>query len=122
VEPRNQLAGRQIPGILDARRQPRFKIEVAIKVNSRTRGILRGRTVDLSESGISALLTLEVPVGELVELEFTLPYGAVTIYAMVRQRNAFRYGFQFVDSDLVREVIQPTCRDLAVQQSLLGER
>jgi hypothetical protein len=121
VEPRNQLAGRQVP-ILDARRQPRFKIEVAIKVNSRTRGILRGRTVDLSESGISALLTLEVPVSELVELEFTLPYGAVTIYAMVRQRNAFRYGFQFVDSDLVREVIQPTCRDLAVEQSLLGER
>lgn len=121
LESRNQLAARPVTGLVDARRQPRFKIDVAIKVNSRTCGMLKGRSVDLSESGISAMLTLEVPMDEVVELEFTLPYGSVTIYAMVRQRNAFRYGFQFVDSNLVREVIRPTCRDLAVEQSLLGE-
>jgi hypothetical protein len=106
--------------MVDARRQPRFRIEVPISLNSRTCGTLQGRTVDISESGIAAMLRIEVPVGELVELEFTLPFGPVTIYAMVRQRNAFRYGFQFVENS-VHEVIQATCRQLAVEQAFLGE-
>jgi hypothetical protein len=77
-----------------------------------------GRTVDISESGIAAMLTLEAPVGEILELEFTLPSGPVAIHAMVRQKNAFRYGFEFVDTDSLHEVIRRTCRDLAVDQSL----
>ena len=79
--------------------------------------MLSGYTVDLSESGISAMLRLELPLGEVVELRFVLPSGPVMIFAMVRQRNAFRYGFEFVGSDSEREVIRRTCRDLAVEQS-----
>jgi hypothetical protein len=79
--------------------------------------MLSGYTVDLSESGISAMLRLELPLGEVVELRFVLPSGPVMIFAMVRQRNAFRYGFQFVGSDSEREVLRRTCRDLAVEQS-----
>jgi hypothetical protein len=56
-------------------------------------------------------------VGELVELQFTLPYGPVTVYATVRQRSAFRYGFQFVDSPAAQETIQSTCRSLEMEQS-----
>jgi hypothetical protein len=52
-------------------------------------------------------------LGQVVELSFTLPFGAVTIYEMVRQRNAFRYGFQFLDSTAVSKVIQDTCRHFA---------
>ncbi|SRR6266446_5580800 len=103
--------------IVEARRQPRFKIEVDININSKTCGMLKGHTVDISESGISAMLRIEVPLGEVVELDFTLPFGPVTIYAMVRQRNAFRYGFQFVESNGAHEVIQATCRHLAVERS-----
>lgn len=79
--------------------------------------MLSGYTVDLSESGISAMLRLELPLGEVVELRFALPSGPVMILAMVRQRNAFRYGFEFVNSDSEREVLRRTCRDLAVEQS-----
>ena len=79
--------------------------------------MLSGYTVDLSESGISAMLRLEVPLGEVVELRFALPSGPVMIFAIVRQRNAFRYGFEFVGSDSEREVLRRTCRDLAVEQS-----
>jgi hypothetical protein len=85
--------------VADARRQPRFKFEVDIRVSSRTCGSLKGRTVDISESGIAAMLTIEPLWGEIVELTFTLPSGPVTILATVRQRNAFRYGFEFVDSE-----------------------
>jgi len=73
-------------------------------------------TVDLSESGISAMLRVEVPVGELVRLEFSLPFGNVEVLAMVRQRNAFRYGFQFVEASSAGDAIGRTCAQLAQQQ------
>jgi len=79
-----------------------------------------GYTVDLSESGVSAMLRLEISLGEVVKLDIALPFGPVTIHAIVRQRNAFRYGFEFVDSDSVLQVIRRICRDLAVEQFLFG--
>jgi len=73
--------------------------------------------VDISESGIAAMLLIEAPLGENVGLSFTLPSSPVTIRAIVRQRNAFRYGFEFVDPDSMHEFIRRTCRDLAFDQS-----
>jgi len=105
---------------VEARSHPRFKFEVDISINSRTCGLLKGYTVDISESGIAAMLTLEVPLGEILELDFTLPSGPVIILAMVRQRNAFRYGFEFVDTESMHELIRRTCRDLAINQSVLA--
>ena len=98
--------------------EPRFPLVLDVTVRTRTCGVLTGRTADISESGISAILKLEVPVGEMVELEFTLPFGVVITYAMVRQRNAFRYGFQFVESAGVDKTIRDTCRHLEVEQGL----
>ena len=60
MEPENQSA--------DARRHLRLKIEVDIRIQSRTCGVLKGYTVDISESGIAAMLRIEVPLGEIVEL------------------------------------------------------
>ena len=119
LETQNQPAAAPVRDIIDARRQPRFKIEVPINIKSKTCGRLKGDTVDISESGIAAILKLEVPLGEVVELDFTLPFGPVTIFALVRQRNAFRYGFQFVESTAARDVILTTCRHLAVERTLL---
>lgn len=121
MEVRNQYATGRAQEVADARRQPRFKIQVEIAVHSRTCGILHGETVDLSESGIAAMLRIEVPLNELVELEFTLPFGEVKIYALVRQRNAFRYGFQFVEATGVNQVIHATCKHLGMERSLLGD-
>jgi hypothetical protein len=108
----DQSATGRARSIVDARRTPRFRIDVEIKINSHTCGLLTGRTVDISESGVAALLKIEVPLGEVVELNFVLPFGPVTIFAMVRQRNAFRYGFQFVESNAVAPIIRETCRYL----------
>src|SRR5437660_10865312 len=60
--------------IVEARRQPRFKAEVAIRINSKTCGMLTGHTVDISDSGISAMLRMEVPPVEVVAVDFTLPF------------------------------------------------
>jgi len=122
MESRNQPECGFTQGAADARRHPRFRLEVDIRIDSRTAGVLKGRTVDISESGISALLKLEVPLGEFVELEFMLPFGPVTVYATVRQRNAFRYGFQFVESHSAHKIIQATCRWLSAQQAVRRAR
>jgi len=76
--------------------------------------------VDISQSGISAMLREEVPVGEVVRLEFTLPLGNVEVLAMIRQRNAFRYGLHFVEASSAQDVIGRTCRQLATAQSAPG--
>lgn len=121
MDSHNQQATGRAKEIADARHHPRFKIKVKVAVHSRTCGTLLGDTVDLSESGIAAMLRIEIPLNELVELEFTLPFGAVKIYAVVRQRSAFRYGFQFVEAAGVNEAIHATCNHLGMERTLLGE-
>jgi hypothetical protein len=122
LKPQNQSATGSEPGVVVARHEPRFKLEVDISIRTRSCGVLAGYTVDISESGISAMLKIEVPLSEIVELGFMLPIGCVKIPAMVRQRDAFRYGFQFIGSDAAQDVIRSTCRQLAVEQSLLRDQ
>jgi hypothetical protein len=117
MEVRHHFGVGQVKGLVDARRHPRFKLKVQICVYPRDAAVVRGETVDISESGISAMLRVEVPVGELVRLEFLVPAGTVDVHAMVRQRNAFRYGFQFVEDDSAQEIIRRTCRELALEQA-----
>jgi len=106
-------------GFVENRRAPRFKIDVPILVYPRECAVVHGQTVDLSESGISAILRVEVPLGEVVRLAFTLPCGHVEVHALVRQRVAFRYGFQFIEASSAQDVIGQTCRELAVEESIL---
>ncbi len=115
-----QDGGYKVSDLIDRRYQPRFKLEVEITIHSKSCGTVKGRTVDISESGISAIVALELPVSEMVELDFTLPFGHVAMYAVTRQRNAFRYGFQFAESNFTDEIIRPTCRVLAMQQYVSG--
>jgi hypothetical protein len=101
---------------VEARRHPRYKLEVEVRIYPRNAAVVRGHSVDLSESGLSAMLRVEVPLGEVVRLEFALPTGEVEIHALVRQRSAFRYGFQFVEASSAQDVIGRACRQLAVEQ------
>lgn len=105
---------------VENRRHPRFKLAVDIRVYARNSAVVRGTTVDISESGISALLRDELRLDEVVRLEFGLPLGDVEVLALVRYRNAFRYGFQFVESPSAQDRIAQTCRELAMDQSLAG--
>ncbi len=115
-----QDAAEMLRTMADDRWKPRFKMETDITISSRTCGLLKGRSVDISESGIAATLTSEVSTGEIVELTFTLPDGPVTVCATVRHNNAFLYGFEFVVPNRVSETIRRTCRDLVVDQTLLA--
>lgn len=116
MEVHKQSGHGQSKPFVDNRQSPRFKLEVPIRVYPRNSSVVRGHTVDISESGIAALLILEVPIGEVVRIEFALPTGEVEVHALVRQRSAFRYGFQFLESSSAHAIIGRTCRQLAVEQ------
>lgn len=96
----------------EARHHRRFKLETDIRVYSRSVGLLKGYTADISEAGISAILKLTLSVGEVVQLEVDLPDGPVAIRALVKYKSAFRYGFQFVEPD-PQGLIKATCSWLA---------
>ncbi|HUM04521.1 MAG TPA: PilZ domain-containing protein [Terriglobales bacterium] len=115
MESKNQPEPPSSPIFSENRRHPRFSFQIDIGVYSRKTGLLKGHTVDISESGISAILTLEVSIGDLVQLEFTLPSGPVAIRALVRYKTAFRYGFQFVEPD-TKGVIKAFCQRLVAEQ------
>lgn len=117
MELQNQSGSDPIRYVREKRQQPRFQLEVPILVYPRNRAVVRGFTVDLSESGIAAMLRDEIPLGEVVRLEFTVPLGPVEILALVCQRSAFRYGLQFVESASAQDVIGQTCHQLAIEQS-----
>jgi hypothetical protein len=111
----NQPAPRSAPGSM--RVEPRFPLVLDVTVRTRTCGVLTGRTADISESGISAMLRIDVPLSEIVELNFTLPIGQVKVHAVVRQRDCFRYGFQFLESAAVQEIIRSICGRLAAERT-----
>jgi PilZ domain len=105
-------------GLIDARRSPRFKLETDIRIYERNQPVAYGHTADISESGIGAMLMDEIHLNVVVRLEFSLPSGEVELLAIVRQRNAFRYGFEFIENSPGRERVTRTCRELAIEQSL----
>jgi hypothetical protein len=104
--------------VVDRRRHVRFKLEVELCIYPRDLPVVRGHSVDLSESGIAVMLRDELPVGGVVRLEFTLAMGAVDVHALVCNRSAFRYGLQFLESASALDVIGRTCRQLAMEHAL----
>lgn len=99
MEQQNRVGTWRQGGFVESRSHPRFDLDVEIKIDSRTAGLRSSRTVEIGEGGISAMLKIEVPLDELVQLEFRVSLGFVVLRALGRHRNAFRYGFQFLEPD-----------------------
>jgi len=85
------------------RRHGRLELETEVTIRS-ANGFLPGRTLDISASGMSAILPVELQVGEVVELKIKLPIALARSRAVVRNRNVFRHGFEFLQPlhDVVR--------------------
>ena len=90
----------------EARGAPRIRLEVDVDIYSTKNGLIPGRTLDISESGLSALLPAELPIGEVVRLEIRSRIQPVMVGAVVRNRSAFRYGFEFEQPGTGRELIK----------------
>lgn len=70
---------------------------------------LWGRCNEIGVDGMSATLTGELQPGDVATLEFTLPATVIAtkLRAVVRYRNGFRHGFEFLTlTDGQRDAIQ----------------
>lgn len=61
-----------------------------------------GRATDISELGIGIHIAVQVEVGHLVTLEFVPPHcmRPIQLRAIIRNRNGFRYGLEFLHPTL----------------------
>lgn len=73
----------RLDALREARRDSRFKLDVEVMIGSLSTGSVSGRTLDLSDHGLSATLPVELPVGQIVQLNFTLRLGLVAVFATV---------------------------------------
>jgi TonB family protein len=83
------------------RRFPRFPVAVPLDVVVLRSGIpatIPGRSVDVGEGGVSAVLAGELLPGEPVGVQFKLPFVIDPVHAkaQVRYYGAFRCGLQFL--------------------------
>jgi hypothetical protein len=74
--------------------------------------VFHGRTKDISETGLGAIVAGELDTDDPLQLEFYLPgkLNVVKLKAEVRYHQGFQYGFQFVEMndqqrDMLREAI-----------------
>ena len=104
------------------RRWARFQVEFRIKARFTKAG--KGSTVfgqgsDLSEGGMSAYLAADFVLGEVLELEMTLPYAqrGIFVRASVRNRDGYRYGIEFLQmAPADKQLLQRSLKALALVQ------
>ena len=83
------------------RRIPRYPVAIPVDITVLRSGNVRpafpGRSLDLGEGGVAAVLAAELQLGEWVGVQFQLPNAAQALQtkAVVRHHNQLRCGFEF---------------------------
>jgi c-di-GMP-binding flagellar brake protein YcgR len=83
------------------RRSLRVPLDVRVKaviIENERETVVHGRSAQLSEGGIGATMTREMPKGTVAMLIFKLPgdEDERTLQAEVKYRSGFRCGFEFL--------------------------
>jgi len=81
------------PGFVDRRRHIRYRFSAPIAV-LRGGSAMPGMSIEISESGMSALIGATFVVGDIVELE---PVADSRVPALVRRHSGKIYGFEFLN-------------------------
>jgi hypothetical protein len=90
------LGGAKTAPATDRRIAPRYKVELTISVVARGHS-LRGRSCDLSQTGMGFYAGCDLDVGEHVLLQYELGDGSPPkkVSAVIRNRSGNRYGVEF---------------------------
>jgi c-di-GMP-binding flagellar brake protein YcgR len=80
--------------VLDRRRYPRYRFSIPITIRSADGLAMQGISIEISQSGMSAITSDSLTVNETVELE---PIAAGTVSASVRRAVGRVYGFEFLN-------------------------
>jgi hypothetical protein len=86
------------------RRNPRLPLNIDVTLFCLGKGAIKGRICEISASGFAATLPLHLAFGESVTAEIHLPFGTKTVEAVVRNRIAFRHGFEVLGTNLSEEM------------------
>jgi protein TonB len=83
------------------RRIPRYSVAIPVDITVLRSGApasIPGRSLDLGEGGVAAVLAAELQLGEWVAVEFLLPNAGQSLQtkAVVRHHNHLRCGFEFL--------------------------
>ena len=96
-------SGHPLSGFSGVRRRiPRYPVAIPVDITVLRSGApasIPGRSLDLGEGGVAAVLAAELQLGEWVAVEFRLPNAgpALQTKAVVRHHNQLRCGFEFLD-------------------------
>jgi TonB family protein len=87
------------------RRIPRYSVAIPVDITVLRSGAsasIPGRSLDLGEGGVAAVLAAELQLGEWVGVQFQLPNAAQALQtkAVVRHHNQLRCGFEFLGLSL----------------------
>ena len=88
-------------GYATARRWPRYKMDVPVRVIKQglTKvSIVQGRGSELNNGGMAIFAGMELSIGDQVMVEFTPPYTGqpIRVRCFVRNRAGYRYGVEFI--------------------------
>lgn len=96
---KSPVAPDAVPGA-ERRESPRAHVDIRLRANVMLEGrkaSVQGRGNDLSRTGVSVFLPVDLMLGEQIEVELSLPYTSepLRVRAIVRNRRSFTYGLQF---------------------------
>jgi len=103
----------------ERRRRPRYRCSAAITIRPIERAAISGISVEISESGMSAIANGPLEVGETVELE---PVAGDKVRGVVRYKLGSLYGFEFINPSekQVRQIAE-NCKKLDVCRGKFGQ-
>jgi hypothetical protein len=82
------------------RRWERQSVDLPVKVGIFTDSntiLVPGRVTELSEGGMSLYAGMALKPGDLLEVEFEMPFQR-TVQAVVRNRAGYNFGLEFVET------------------------
>jgi hypothetical protein len=99
----------------DRRRHARYRLSVPITIRFADGTSIPGISIEISQSGISAITADPLKVNDTIELE---PIAGGKVSAMVRRNIGRVYGFEFLNltPDQTKRILE-SCKMLALYQN-----
>ena len=113
------LSGPQVPKDQGCRRRfPRYRTDLKLTVlmlGPDGHFQINGLCNQIAEGGLRAIISSELSVGEMVNLQLSIPLELqpISLRAIVRWRKRLQHGFEFFGiSSQQRALIQDYCKDV----------
>jgi hypothetical protein len=84
------------PSLRDRRRHLRHPVSASLNLTTPDGSAKRGTVLEISESGLSATVGVELNVGDRVQLEV---FSGRKVWAFVRHKTRTMYGFEFASEE-----------------------